>query len=223
MDNYFDSIPASGSSLAPRQRSIGGLANFRTRGNPKRQVALLGTGYIAEWHAKAIASIRDIQLVAVCDQVLSRAARFAQKFDVPRVYSTLETMLAAEQLDSVHVLIPPDIHFQAAQTILAAGMNVFIEKPMCLTAQDCQELMRLAEERRLKVGVGHNFLFSECYERLRNDLRDGTLGPIDHLTITWHRELPQVTSGPFDWIAAKGIARSARKGASGWLSVTLMV
>jgi predicted dehydrogenase/nucleoside-diphosphate-sugar epimerase len=198
LDNHFDNISASGSSFASKQRSVGGLANSRTRSNLKRQVAFLGTGYIAEWHAKAIASIRDIQLVAVCDQVLSRSAAFAQKFDVPRVHSSLETMLAAEQLDSVHVLLPPDIHFQAAQTILAAGVNVFIEKPMCLTAQDCQELMRLAEQRRLKVGVGHNFLFSECYERLRNDLRDGTLGSIDHLTITWHRELPQVTSGPFD-------------------------
>ncbi|MGA9722982.1 MAG: NAD-dependent epimerase/dehydratase family protein [Candidatus Binatus sp.] len=161
-------------------------------------MALLGTGYIAEWHAKAIASIRDIELVAVCDQELSRASAFAQKFDVPRVYRTLEAMLAAEQLDSVHVLLPPDIHFQAAKTILAAGVNAFVEKPMCLCPQECEVLTRAAEGRKLKLGVGHNFLFSECYERLRNDVRDGILGSIDHLTITWLRELPQATTGPFD-------------------------
>lgn len=161
-------------------------------------MALLGTGYIAEWHAKAIASIRDTELVAVCDQLQSRAAAFAQKFDVPRVYSTLETMLSAEQLDSVHVLVPPDIHFQAVKTILAAGVNAFIEKPMCLCPEECEVLTRAAGERKLKLGVGHNFLFSECYERLRSDWRDGILGSIDHLTITWHRELPQATTGPFD-------------------------
>jgi len=197
VDNYFDSF-ASGSSFAPQDRSADRFGKSRTRGNSRRRVALLGTGYIAEWHAKAIASIPDIELVAVCDQVVSRAAAFAQKFDVPRVYASLETMLAGEDLYSVHVLLPPDIHFQAAGTILAAGVNAFIEKPMCLRPQDCEELTRLAQRHELKVGVGHNFLFSECYTRLRNDLRNGILGSIDHLTITWHRELPQVAIGPFD-------------------------
>ncbi len=198
MDNYFDNISTTGSSLASQQESVDRLAKSQTRGNLKRQVALLGTGYIAEWHAKAIASIRDIELVAVCDLDLSRAAAFAQKFGMPRAYHSLETMLAAERLDSVHVLVPPDVHFQAAKTVLAEGVNVFIEKPMCLSAQDCEVLTDLAEKRNLGIGVGYNFLFSECYERLRRDIRSGILGSIDHLTITWHRELQQATSGPFD-------------------------
>jgi nucleoside-diphosphate-sugar epimerase/predicted dehydrogenase len=198
VDNYLDNIRTAGSSFAPEQRIIELPAKLQARGHSTRRVALLGTGYIAAWHAQAIASIRDIELVAVCDQVLSRATAFAQRFDVPRVYRTLETMLAAEQLDSVHVLLPPDIHFQAAKAILTAGVNAFIEKPMCIRPQDCEVLTRLAEQRMLKVGIGHNFLFSECYERLRNDVRRGILGPIDHLTITWHRELSQATTGPFD-------------------------
>lgn len=198
MDNYFDNYPAAGSSFAPSLRSVDRFAKFRTSGNSKLAVAFLGTGYIADWHAKAIASIRDIELVAVCDQVLSRAAAFAQKFNVPRVYGALDAMLAAERLDSVHVLLPPDIHYQAAKTIITAGVNTFIEKPMCLSFQECEALMRLAAERKVKIGVGHNFLFSECYERLRSDVRDGILGSIDHLTITWHRELPQLTAGPSD-------------------------
>ena len=161
-------------------------------------MALLGTGYIAEWHAKAIASIRDVELVAVCDQSQLRAEAFGRKFKVPRVYGTLGAMLAAEQLDAVHVLLPPEHHFQAAKTILNAGVNVFLEKPMCLSAQDGETLTRLAEAHHLRLGVGHNFLFPQCYERLRRDLHDGILGSIDHLTITWHRELPQLSSGPFD-------------------------
>jgi predicted dehydrogenase/nucleoside-diphosphate-sugar epimerase len=198
VDNYSDSIQGAGSSFVAGRKSIDGLVNLERRGKSKRQVAFLGTGYIADWHAKAIASIPGIELVAVCDQKLSRAQAFAQKFNVPRVYNSLEAMLATEQLDSIHVLVPPDVHFQAAQTILAAGVNTFIEKPMCLSAQECEALMHVAQERSKKVGVGHNFLFSECYERLRHDLHSGVLGSIDHLTLTWHRELPQASSGPFD-------------------------
>ena len=164
----------------------------------KRQVALLGTGYIADWHARAIRTMPDLLLAAVCDQSQPRAVEFAKKFKVPRVYESLEKMLRTEDLYAVHVLVPPDIHFQAAKEILQAGSNTFIEKPMCSRSEDCDALNRLAEQQKSIAGVGHNFLFSECYEQLRNDLRSGSLGSIDHLSITWHKELPQVTQGPFD-------------------------
>jgi nucleoside-diphosphate-sugar epimerase/predicted dehydrogenase len=77
-------------------------------------------------------------------------------------------------------------------------VNVFLEKPMCDRAADCEALVRLAAERGLRLGVGHNFLFAEPYEQLRRDLRDGVLGRIDDVRITWHRALPQAAHGPFD-------------------------
>jgi nucleoside-diphosphate-sugar epimerase/predicted dehydrogenase len=107
-------------------------------------------------------------------------------------------MLNEETLDAVHILLPPDRHFAAARTILDAGIDVFLEKPMCDRAADCESLVRLADERGLRVGVGHNFLFSKQYEQLRHDLRSGVLGQIDHVTITWHRPLPPILHGPFD-------------------------
>jgi len=163
-----------------------------------RRVALLGTGYIAEWHAKALQSVSNVELAAVCDRILPRAQTFASKFGVRRVYGSLDALLVAEKLDAVHVLLPPDLHFAAARAALNAGVSVFVEKPMCDRAADCDELVRLAAERCLRLGVGHNFLFAEPYERLRRDVRGGVLGSIDDVAITWHRPLPQLLYGPFD-------------------------
>jgi predicted dehydrogenase/nucleoside-diphosphate-sugar epimerase len=164
----------------------------------KRRVAFLGTGYIADWHAQAIAKVAGVELVAVSDRILSKAQALAAKFGVAKSYASLEAMLAAEKLDAIHVLLPPDRHFEAAKTILEAGVDVFMEKPMCDHADDCDALVRIAEERGLRVGVGHNFLFSRQYEQLRRDLRNGILGKIDHVTITWHRPLPPTQFGPFN-------------------------
>jgi len=166
-----------------------------------RRVAFLGTGYIAEWHAKQISLVKDVQLVAVCDQVASRVTAFAQKFGVPAAYTSLEDMLAAETLDAIHVLLPPDLHYQTARKILEAGINVFLEKPMCDSAADCDALVALAAQRNLRLGVGHNFLFSGAYQQLRDHLHSGVLGHIDHVTITWNRVLPHVLNGPYDvWL-----------------------
>jgi nucleoside-diphosphate-sugar epimerase/predicted dehydrogenase len=69
---------------------------------------------------------------------------------------------------------------------------------MCARVEECEELVRLAAARNLNLGVGHNFLFAPAYEQLRRDAGSGILGKIDHITITWHRELPQAIFGPFD-------------------------
>jgi len=165
---------------------------------PQRRVAFLGAGYIADWHAKSIASVDGVELVAICDLSVSRAQAVADKFGVPKAYGSLETMLAAEKLDAVHILLPPDRHFEAARTVIEAGVNVLLEKPMCDRPADCEELVRLAAARGVRLGVGHNFLFSSPYEQLRRDLRSGLLGRIDQVTITWNRFLPQAAFGPFD-------------------------
>ena len=164
----------------------------------KRRVALVGAGYIADWHAQGLRSVENVELIAVCDRVKARAQALAAKFGVAKVYGSLEEMLAAEKLYAVHVLVPPDHHFEAARTALDAGVNVLLEKPMCDNSADCDALVRLALERGLRLGVGHNFLFSEPYEQLRRDVREGVLGRIDDVNITWHRALPQAVHGPFN-------------------------
>jgi predicted dehydrogenase/nucleoside-diphosphate-sugar epimerase len=164
----------------------------------RRRVGFVGTGYIADWHARALATLPDVELVAVCDKARSRAQAFADRFGVARVHESLDEMLAAGGLDAVHILLPPDLHAQAARSALEAGVHVLTEKPMCERAEDGEALVRLAEAKGLSLGVGHNYLFSRPYERLRRDVRDGLLGPLDHVVVTWHRELPQASQGPFD-------------------------
>jgi predicted dehydrogenase/nucleoside-diphosphate-sugar epimerase len=169
-----------------------------------RRVALLGAGYIADWHAQCLRSVAGVELVAVCDRALSKAHALANKFAIPKVHASLEEMLAAESLDAVHVLLPPDRHFEAARTLLESGVDVFLEKPMCDRADHCDELVRIAAAHGRRLAVGHNFLFAPIYEKLRRDIRNRVLGPIDHLTITWHRPLPQALHGPFDTWMLRG-------------------
>ena len=164
----------------------------------RHRVAFLGTGYIADWHARAIAKVRNVELVAVCDQVLPKAHALAAKYGVPNSYGSLEEMLAAEKLDAVHVLLPPDRHYDAARRLIDAGVGVLLEKPMCDSTAKCDALVNLAEQRGVRIGVGHNFLFSHQYEQLRSDVRSGILGHVDHVSITWHRPLPPIQHGPFN-------------------------
>jgi nucleoside-diphosphate-sugar epimerase/predicted dehydrogenase len=168
----------------------------------RTKVGLLGAGYILDPHAKALAAIPAVSLHAVCDVSRGRAASAAARFTIPHVLGSIEEM-AASECDVVHVLLPPALHVAAALTLVEAGKSVFLEKPMGLGSDDCDVLRARAAEKRVAVGVNHNFLFMPGYESLRACVKSGELGRIDHIAINWHFALPALQFGPFDsWMLA---------------------
>ena len=167
------------------------------------KVGLLGAGYICESHAKALKGIPEVELVAVCDRARDKAEIAAKKFGIPEVYTSLDDMLGSD-IDVVHVLLPPNLHFEASLQILQSGRHVFLEKPMALGAAECRDLAGLAAAKNLRLAVNHNFLFLPAYEDLRRQATDGTLGKIDQITVNWLFPLGLIQFGPFNnWILRK--------------------
>jgi predicted dehydrogenase/nucleoside-diphosphate-sugar epimerase len=158
----------------------------------------VGCGYIADFHAQAIRAVKDVELVSVCDTNLQRAQSFATRWNVEAVFESLESMLGAVRLDAIHVLVPPDRHFEMAQLALQSGLHVFLEKPICASTNEAEELLQISHTKNLQVGVNHNFLFTRAYERLREAIRTGKLGPLDYISIDYLLELEQIRFGPFD-------------------------
>jgi predicted dehydrogenase len=78
---------------------------LKVDGQPLR-AALVGTGYIAHFHAQALSQAEGVRLVSVCDSNLSSAESFGAAWRVP-AYNSLEAMLQAQEIDAVHVLVPP--------------------------------------------------------------------------------------------------------------------
>ena len=161
-------------------------------------VGFLGTGYIADWHAKALRSLPGTKLTAVCDRDAGRVRAFAARYGVTRIYTSLDAMLADGQLDVIHVLLTPELHATNAAGIIDAGFHVVLEKPMATSVEACTDLIERARSKGIKIGVGHNFLFAPVYKRLKNDLSSGRLGRPDEITITWNKELDRLRTGPFD-------------------------
>ena len=164
----------------------------------KYRVALVGAGNIAASHAEALARLPEVEVASVCDQNLRRAEGFAKQHGIPHACAGLAEMLETDTLDVVHVLVPPHRHFHVASAALDAGVSVFLEKPMCISTGECETLIETANRSQCVIGVDHNYLFSDIYERLRADLVQGRLGPIEQMTITRDVEFERLRSGPFD-------------------------
>lgn len=166
------------------------------RSNPVN-VALLGAGYIADYHLSALRLLPNVKVQAICDLSRGRASQFAEANQVPGVYTDLSEMLAREQLDVVHILTPPHIHFQTACQVIEAGVDALIEKPLCHRVTDCQKLRSRSLAAGRVIGVSHNFLYFPVYEKLVADLKSGRLGRVDQIDIVWNKDLGQLKGGPF--------------------------
>ncbi len=158
--------------------------------------ALIGTGFIADFHARGIANTHGVDLVGVCDANAMAAENFAATWGVP-AYDSLESLLAHSRLDVLHVLTPPDTHHAIAKRALEHGIDVFLEKPMCVSSEECADLLSIAASRGRTVGVSHSLVFEGAFARLRNHIRAGDLGPLDHIAINLFMELGFVRAGPF--------------------------
>ncbi|HUQ38285.1 MAG TPA: NAD-dependent epimerase/dehydratase family protein [Aestuariivirga sp.] len=165
------------------------------------KVGLLGAGYILDAHAKALLAIPGVEIAAVCDLSRRQAEQAAKRYGINRVTGNIDELLSA--VSSVHILLPPQLHEQAARRALEAGKHVFLEKPMGIASASCRELEEIARLRRVELAVNHNFLFVPAWEKLRNDIHSGTIGPIDNLIVNWFYPLALLKSGPFNnWILA---------------------
>jgi nucleoside-diphosphate-sugar epimerase/predicted dehydrogenase len=160
-------------------------------------VGLLGAGYISDYHFSALRLLPNIEVRAICDLNRNLAQQFAQSKGIPSVYGDLGEMLSREKLDAVHILTPPQVHFVNGCQVIEAGVDALIEKPLCHTVANCQELRQRAEIAGRTLGVSHNFLYLPVYEQLVSDVSSGRLGQIDQIDIVWNKELGQLKGGPF--------------------------
>jgi predicted dehydrogenase len=151
------------------------------------RVGLLGTGVIAAPHAQALRTLGGaVELAAVCDQDLAKAKSFQQAFSVPSAFGDLDAMIEASRLDVVHVLLPPTAHPSMAIAALERGCHVFVEKPFCLSSQECRSVMDAAAANGRRVGVNHNLTFMPSVLRLVDEIRSWRLGAIQHVSVIYN-------------------------------------
>jgi predicted dehydrogenase len=140
------------------------------------KAAIVGCGKIADAHAAQIGRIEGCEIVGVCDPEPLMARQLYERFPIKRYFADLTELVSEARPDVVHITTPPQSHFEIAKFCLEQGCHVYVEKPFTLDADEAQRLVNLAEEKRLKLTVGHNYQFSHAARRMRALVESGYLG-----------------------------------------------
>jgi DUF1009 family protein/predicted dehydrogenase len=116
------------------------------------RMAVVGVGYLGQFHAEKYAALEETNLVAVADIEPSRARRMAEDFSCQACASHRELI---GKVDAASVVVPTQDHCQVARDLLAAGIHVLVEKPMTATLEEADALILLAKANNLVLQVGH--------------------------------------------------------------------
>lgn len=130
---------------------------------------------IAHIHGEAIGKMPGAQIRGVYDPVLQSAQAFAAMHQC-RVYLTLEDMLADGELDVINICTPSAAHAGLAIAAAHAGKHVVVEKPLAVSAEDAQAVVRAQEETGVKICVVSQLRFAPGVQALRCAVRKGQLG-----------------------------------------------
>jgi predicted dehydrogenase/DNA-binding NarL/FixJ family response regulator len=142
------------------------------------RVGVIGYGYWGPNVVRNLQGLENCQLVAICDQNPAGLQRASKLYPGVDMKSDSSELLSSSEIDAIAVVTPVWTHFELAKSALQSGKHVFVEKPFTSTAQQAEELIELAERKRLKIAVDHTFLFTGAVKKMRQLVDDGILGEL---------------------------------------------
>ncbi|MCP4688252.1 MAG: Gfo/Idh/MocA family oxidoreductase [Desulfobacterales bacterium] len=150
----------------------------------KLRVGVVGVGYLGKFHAQKYAGMENVDLVGVvdADQTLAREIAGGLGAEAHAHHRDL-----IGKVDAVSVVVPTPAHFSVSRDFLENNVHLLIEKPITTTVEEADELIRMAEERRLIIQVGHLERFNPALKTVQHAVKKPVLMEARRLSVYQER------------------------------------
>ena len=144
------------------------------------RIALIGTGIIAQEHAKRYAEIPGVKIVAACDILEGKLNKFCDTYKIESRYADYREMLKRDDIDAVDVSVHNNLHAPLAIAAMRAGKDCYCEKPLAGSYADALSMVKAAKETGRKLHVQLAFLYKGDTHAAKKLIDDGALGKLYH-------------------------------------------
>jgi myo-inositol 2-dehydrogenase / D-chiro-inositol 1-dehydrogenase len=160
------------------------------------RVGLIGYGAWGRHHARAIASVPEAELTAICTRSPENSADARHDYPRAAIYAGYRELLEHEDVELCDVVLPSDLHYDVSKAVLESGRHLLLEKPMALSLERCRDLIAIAEARGRVLAVGHELRLSSLWGRVKALVDAGDIGePLYLLIELWRRPYRPGSSG----------------------------
>ena len=160
--------------------------------------AIVGCGFIAKKHAKAISEIKGSKLVAVLDKIPEAMEFYTNEYGANQ-YTELEDMLSYEEIDIVCICTPSGFHESNAVQVEKAKKHILVEKPIAMSIKDTDQIIEACKENNVKLAVVHPNRFRPVVQEFKKIMDQNLLGKISHANciVNWNRNQEYYDQSPW--------------------------
>ncbi|MCO4318758.1 Gfo/Idh/MocA family oxidoreductase [Phyllobacterium sp. 21LDTY02-6] len=139
------------------------------------KIAIIGTGFVADYYMTTLANHPQLELCGVFDRDQARLAQFCAHYGT-RAYPDFQSMLADDDVAIIVNLTTPESHYALSRQALAAGKHVYCEKPLAMRYEEAAELVALAEAAGLTLATAPANALSAAHRLVADKIGQGAVG-----------------------------------------------
>ena len=140
-------------------------------------VGIIGTGWCGGIRAETCAQNPLVKDLHVVETRPERLTEIAKKTNAVSATDDYKKVIARDDVDAIIISATPEVlHYPMAREALLAGKHVFLEKPIAIELHEADDLIRIANQNKLKFTIGYSQRFNPKFAYVKQSLRDGTLG-----------------------------------------------
>lgn len=139
---------------------------------------VLGSARIVRKTVPALQATKNGEVVGIASRTEEKAREYAGKHGIPQAFGSYEALLASQDIDAVYIPLPNALHLEWILKSLDAGKHVLCEKPLAMSAAECEEIARKADGTGLKVLEGFMYRFHPRFEKLQELLAANVVGKL---------------------------------------------
>lgn len=140
------------------------------------RVGIIGAGIIGQRVGKGFAQNEHFTVVSVCDTNSALAEQIAVELGAAHWSTDYRTMLSGDLVDLVYIGVPPRFHREIALEAIAAGKQIFCEKPLAMNVAEAEEMTRAVQAAGLVNAINISLHWSNGFRHFREQLAAGYLG-----------------------------------------------
>jgi predicted dehydrogenase len=148
------------------------------------KLGLIGCGDWGKNLLRNFANLPGCELFSCCDENPKQIEKLCPNYPEVKFTRNHKEIIENPHLDAVVISTPPASHFELSKAAILAGKDVFVEKPLVLEVAQGEELVRLAEEKKRILMVGHIMEYHSATLKLKEYIKNGELGKIYYVYST---------------------------------------
>jgi predicted dehydrogenase/nucleoside-diphosphate-sugar epimerase len=149
------------------------------------RVGVVGCGQVARHHLRFIKEVKNAQVVGLADVSQHNAESLGREYGISSIYRSLNELLESTPIDVLHIVTPPELHYEQAANAIQNGIHVLVEKPLTLVPTQADQLYQQATAKGVLVCPDFIQLFNPLFQQAASIVDSGELGRAVHVESVW--------------------------------------